>query len=249
MTISDSEMEPRVLPSGFSLKPGLRLFAIGDIHGRADLLRDVIRAIDAHLAAHPVAQHMIVALGDLIDRGPRSRDVIDTLIALGQRHDIVVLKGNHDTLIETFLHDPETLSHWAQLGGGDTLASYGIAMPGHPSAAQAREIAEAFRATLPMTHRDFFARLPTSLTCGELFFVHAGVRPGIALAAQTDHDLMWIRNDFLKHEGLFDKLIIHGHTPVRVPDVRSNRINIDTGAYVSGRLTCIWIEEELFGLV
>ena len=250
MTVhDDDDTGPRILPSGFALQPGLRLFAIGDIHGRCDLLRDVIRAIDAHLAAHPVARHMIVVLGDLIDRGPQSREVIDELIALGRRHDMVVLRGNHDTLIELFLDDPAKLPKWTQLGGGETLASYGVPAPGHATPAQAMEIANAFRAALPSAHRDFFARLPTSLSCGDLFFVHAGVRPGVALAAQADHDLMWIRKEFLNYEGRFDKLIVHGHTPVRDMDVRANRINIDTGAYVTGRLTCIWIEEELFGLL
>lgn len=243
----DNDHRPRILPSGFALVPGRRVFAIGDIHGRADLLREAIRTIEAHLTAHPVARHLIVVLGDIIDRGPQSREVIDDLIALGQRRELVVLKGNHETLIDTFLSDPATLSHWKKLGGGETLASYGLPLRGLTSPAQESEIAQAFRAAMPAAHHAFLARLPTSLSCGDLFFAHAGVRPGVALAAQSDHDLIWIRNDFLKHEELFEKLIIHGHTPVRSPDVRDNRINIDTGAYVTGRLSCMWIEEELFG--
>ena len=190
------------------------MFAIGDIHGRGDLLRTAIRDIEAHLAAHPVAQHKIVVLGDMIDRGPQSREVIDDLIALGARHDTVVLKGNHETFIDAFLRDPATLSHWMQLGGGETLASYGLTALGNATPAQEIELADVFRVALPAAHHEFLARLPTSFVCGDLFFVHAGVRPGVALDKQAENDLLWIRNDFLKHEGLFEKLVIHGHTPV-----------------------------------
>jgi serine/threonine protein phosphatase 1 len=128
------------------------------------------------------------------------------------------------------------------LGGLATLSSYGL-QPSlrNDQAGQAR-LALGLDAALPESHRQFLLNLETSYSCGDFFFVHAGVRPGVPLANQREEDLLWIRDEFLQYEGDFGKVVVHGHTPVAVPDVRPNRINIDTGAYATGNLTCLFIE-------
>jgi serine/threonine protein phosphatase 1 len=237
------------LPSGFRIAPGRRVFAIGDIHGRVDLLRQVAEKIDADLRDRPVARSLRIFLGDYIDRGPHSRAVIDELIAIGQRDDAVFIRGNHETLVGEFLRDPSMLSAWRTLGGLETLVSYGVVSPLQPDAAQQVGIARAFREALPDSHVDFLAHLKTWFGVGDIFFVHAGVRPGVPLTSQAEHDLIWIRDDFLQHRGTFGKLVVHGHTPVHTPEVHPNRINIDTGAYATGQLTCLWIEADRFGFL
>lgn len=237
------------LPSGFRIAPGIRVFAIGDIHGRADLLQQAMDKIDADLRERPAAQSRRIFLGDYIDRGPDSRKVLDTLIDIGQRHDSVFIKGNHETLVGDFLRNPAMLPAWRALGGLETLASYGIACPLNPDPARQMEAARAFREALPRSHIDFLTRLTSCLALDDLLFVHAGIRPGVPLASQSEHDLLWIRDDFLQHRGDFGKLVVHGHTPVRAPEVHPNRINIDTGAYATGQLTCLWIEGDRYGFL
>ncbi len=237
------------LPSGFQIAAGCRVFAIGDIHGRVDLLRQAMEKIDADLHERPASRSLRVFLGDYIDRGPNSRAVIDELIAIGKRHEAVFIKGNHETLVGEFLRDPSALPAWRMLGGLETLASYGIVSPLVSNAARQIEVARAFREALPRSHVDFFARLKMCFTLDDVFFVHAGVRPGVPLGSQAEHDLIWIRDDFLQHRGAFGKLIVHGHTPVHTPEVHPNRINVDTGAYATGRLTCLWIEGDRFGFL
>jgi len=123
-----------------------------------------------------------------------------------------------------------------------TLVSYGVTPSISADEAEQRELAAAFDRALPHSHRRFLGNLKASFACGDYFFVHAGVRPGIPLSGQHEHDLLWIREDFLLHEESFEKIVIHGHTPVMEPDIRPNRINIDTGAYATGKLTCLVLE-------
>jgi serine/threonine protein phosphatase 1 len=219
---------------------------VGDVHGRADLLDQVLSRIDADLAAYPDCQPIQVFLGDYIDRGPSSRSVLDLLINRSRTHKIVCLKGNHETYVFEFLRNPAILPDWRQLGGLETLMSYGLKPPVKADAADQLELAKALSASLPKDHRQFLRSLAPSFTCGDFFFVHAGVKPGIPLAQQREADLLWIRDDFLLCEDNFGKVIVHGHTPVREPDIRPNRINIDTGAYATGRLTCLIIENGGF---
>lgn len=237
------------LPSGFRIAPGIRAFAIGDIHGRVDLLRQVTTKIDADLRGRPVPRSVRIFLGDYIDRGPDSRGVIDTLIDIGQHHESVFIKGNHETLVGDFLRNPAMLPAWRSLGGLETLASYGVMCALNSEPAQQIEAAQAFREALPQSHVDFLTRLRLCFVLDDLLFVHAGLRPGVPLASQSEHDLIWIRDDFLLHRGTFGKLIVHGHTPVRTPEVHPNRINIDTGAYATGQLTCLWIENDRYGFL
>ena len=164
-------------------------------------------------------------------------------------HKTIFLKGNHETFIFEFLRQPSVLGDWGRLGGFETLLSYGLKPSLDSDAALQKELAIALRAALPMSHQIFLENLHMSFSCGEFFFVHAGVRPGIPLAKQREDDLLWIRDDFLLHEEDFGKFIVHGHTPVPEVDLRSNRINIDTGAYATGRLTCLVMQDDTLELL
>jgi serine/threonine protein phosphatase 1 len=228
---------------------GTRVYAVGDIHGRADLLRALLARIDADLEAHPIAKSVQVFVGDYIDRGPHSREVLDLLIARRAQHPMVYLKGNHEAYAAQFLSDPSVLSDWRHMGGLNTLLSYGVRASAKDGPQERHDAAESYRQALPDSHRLFFHSLALSFTCGDFFFVHAGVRPGVPLGQQREEDLLWIRDDFLLHEEDFGKVVVHGHTPARAPDIRPNRINVDTGAYATGRLTCLVLEGDQMSFI
>ena len=234
---------PRYSPTNRPKVPeGLRIYAIGDVHGCADLLDQVLLRIDAHQSAYPAFRPVEIFLGDYIDRGPASREVLDRLIARSRARETVCLKGNHETFVRGFLNDPAILSEWRHMGGLETLLSYGLAPSLDMNPVEQAKLATAFSQVLPLSHRLFLGDLRQSFTCGDYFFVHAGVQPGIPLAEQREEDLLWIREDFLLCEADFGKIVVHGHTPVREPEIRPNRINIDTGAYATGQLTCLMLE-------
>jgi serine/threonine protein phosphatase 1 len=214
-----------------------RVYAIGDIHGRLDLLDRAIAAIRRDVAEHGPAA-LTVTLGDYIDRGPQSRGVISRLIENPFPTSYVALKGNHEALLEDFLADPATGPYWSQQGGLTTLQSYGIQVDGFMGVGYA-EARNKLAAALPPAHSKFLRSLKISLIRGKYFFCHAGVRPGIPLERQSEEDLLWIRDQFLTSRADFGKIVVHGHTPLLEPEVRSNRIGIDTGAFVTGRLTCV----------
>lgn len=223
---------------------GTRIYAVGDIHGRIDLLNALLARIDKDLRDNPVAQSIHVFLGDYIDRGPGSRDVLNRLIARTQTHKTICLKGNHEIFALEFLENAAILEDWRRWGGLETLMSYGVAPTGMIGPEERERLATALKAAMPPKHKIFLSDLILSYTCGDFFFAHAGVRPRVKLEAQNEYDLIWIRDEFLNSESSFGKIVVHGHTPVREPDVRANRINIDTGAYVTGKLTCLIIEGE-----
>lgn len=229
---------------GARIPDGVRIYAIGDVHGRIDLLDQAFARIDADLLQHPVSDPLHVLLGDYIDRGPHSREVLDRLIARSESHRTICLKGNHETFVAGFLKNPTTLEEWRRYGGLETLTSYGVAPSKRWDAAETSKIAAAFEQALPDEHRRFLEGLTPYFVCGDFLFVHAGLRPGVALTKQVEADLLWIREDFLLHEEDHSKIVIHGHTPVLEPDVRLNRINIDTGAYATNRLSCLMIERD-----
>jgi serine/threonine protein phosphatase 1 len=214
------------------------------VHGRADLLDEVFARVDASLASCTACRPVHVLLGDYIDRGPCSREVLDRLIERRRSHDMVCLKGNHESYVFDFLRNPSVLSAWRHLGGLETLISYGLRPSVNPGDAERLALARALAGALPDSHRQFLEKLDPSFSCGDFFFAHAGVKPGVPLARQREEDLLWIRDDFLLCEEDFGKIIVHGHTPVQEPDIRANRINIDTGAYATGRLTCLMIEQD-----
>jgi serine/threonine protein phosphatase 1 len=223
---------------------GVRIYAIGDIHGRADLLERMLNRIDADLVSNPVRIGIQVFLGDYIDRGPASREVLDRLVARNGSCRSVFLKGNHEGYLTGFLANPTILEDWQRYGGLETLMSYGIIPSINANAATRAQLAAALDQALPESHRRFIGNLKSSFTCGDYFFAHAGVRPGVPLAKQREEDLLWIRQDFLLYEEDFSKIVVHGHTPVPQPDVRPNRINIDTGAFATGQLTCLILEDD-----
>lgn len=221
-----------------------RIYAVGDVHGCADLLAALLNRIDHDLRTRPVEHALQVFLGDYIDRGPDSRAVIDLLIGRQRQHQTVFLKGNHEAYALSVLTDPSVLAEWLRIGGIPTLVSYGVKPSGRTDRQSAQDTALAFRKALPDSHCRFLEGLSLSFCCGDFFFTHAGVRPGVPLQKQSAEDLLWIREDFLLHEGDFGMVVVHGHTPAMEPDIRQNRINIDTGAYATRRLTCLVLEGE-----
>ena len=226
------------------LPDGIRVYAVGDIHGRADLLNQMFAVIDADLASSPVSRSIEVYLGDYVDRGPYSGDTLDLLIERSHIREAVCLKGNHEAYLLEVLRDPTKLEEWQQFGGLQTLMSYGIQPSLYPDAAEQIELIRMLIKAMPERHLRFLRSLQPSFACGDFFFVHAGVRPGIPLKEQQESDMLWIRDDFLDSKEKFGKFIVHGHTPVRAPDIRPNRINIDTGAYATGNLTLLRIQRS-----
>lgn len=227
----------------------MRIYAVGDVHGRVDLLAETFAAIDASLKAYPVKRAIQVMVGDYIDRGPNSREVIEALIARRRHHAMIYLKGNHESFALEFLDDPALLPEWKKAGGLSTLLSYGVRPSLRDDPENQKKTGEAFRQALPESHRRFLGSLALSFTCGNFFFTHAGVRPGIPLRTQYEHDLLWIREDFLLHEDAYDKIIVHGHTPANKPEFHPNRINIDTGAFATGRLTCLVLQGDKMAVI
>jgi serine/threonine protein phosphatase 1 len=223
---------------------GVRIYVVGDVHGRADLLAQVLASIDADIGAYSGPQIIQVFLGDYVDRGRQSRQVIDMLVSRARYHDMVFLKGNHEAYVLEFLRNPAIIDEWKYFGGLETLMSYGMTPTIDMNRQEQQVLANAFRHALPDNHLWFLSALKASFSCGDYFFAHAGVRPGVPLLRQQEQDLLWIRDDFLLFEDGFGKIVIHGHTPVKEPDIRPNRINIDTGAYATGKLTCLVLEGE-----
>ena len=197
-------------------------YAIGDIHGCLDKLRSLLLRCEMHADGRPLS---FVFVGDYIDRGPQSSAVIDCLIDLKAQHGegVVTLMGNHEAMALAAIDGRSPTRLWFAQGGLATLKSYGVAEPSE----------------LPGAHVDWLRALPLSHDDGRRFFVHAGVNPGMPLEAQDDTDLLWIREPFLSHQGDYGRLIVHGHTPLAdgVPDLRGNRLNLDTGAVFGGPLT------------
>jgi serine/threonine protein phosphatase 1 len=221
---------------------GTLTYAIGDVHGRGDLLDDLLERIHQDATATPHLRTTLVFLGDYIDRGLTSKHVIDTLVKLKleSNHRVITLMGNHEDAMLRFLADAGSGKAWVQHGGNETLHSYGVAPPslraGAPDWEQARK---AFLRSMPMDHLRLFRSLSLTETIGDYIFVHAGVRPGLPLRQQEPQDLLWIRDDFLNAELKLGKTVVHGHTPRDTPTLERWRIGIDTGAYATGVLTAL----------
>ncbi len=229
------------------LPDGLRTYAIGDVHGRADCLTELLEKIEADRAENPVSQSRIILLGDYTDRGPQSRKVIEILADRSADTDFVCLRGNHDQWFLNFLTDPDDADGFLHWGGIQTLESYGVNINGDFRANT--ELSRELARLVPPAHRRFLGKLKHWHEEGDFFFCHAGVRPGIPLQHQDPHDLMWIRGEFHAHKGSFGKVVIHGHTPQDSVDFRPNRINIDTRAYDTGVLTCLVLESAQSRLI
>ncbi len=224
------------------------VYAVGDIHGRLDLLKGLVQRVCADaISLRPDKQPMMIFLGDYIDRGSDSRGVLEHLRALqaSVAFEVRLLKGNHEEELLRFLDDAAVGPIWAEFGGRETLQSYGITAPRRHAEAEAWESARAaLNAAMPAAHRRLLEALEVSIAVGDYFFVHAGVRPGVALEAQSDHDLMWIREEFLYCDKPFGKVVVHGHTPLPEAELKANRISIDTGAYATGLLTSVRLDGE-----
>jgi serine/threonine protein phosphatase 1 len=224
----------------------MRLYVVGDIHGRDDLLAALMIDIECDGRGFDDKRKILVFLGDYIDRGLQSRQVIDRLTsALPVGFEAVFLKGNHELAMEQFMRDPQFGRTWKYYGGLETLHSYGITeLTLSDDPAEFERARDRLSATLPATHKQFFETLSMSVEFGDYFFAHAGVRPGIPLRRQVADDLLWIREDFLESRASFGKIVVHGHTPSEGAVFRPNRIGIDTGAYMTGVLTCLILDGE-----
>ncbi|ODA68243.1 Serine/threonine-protein phosphatase 1 [Methyloligella halotolerans] len=223
--------------SDMKLPEDNRIYAIGDVHGCLDLLDPLLETIAEDIAAHPNQRAELIFLGDLIDRGPDSKAVIDRVISSSLPAPASFLMGNHEEMLLKFLEKPAEGLQWAMNGGEETLRSYGIApedLPRHPEAARDRLLK-----AMPAAHLDFYRDLQLFAARGDYFFCHAGVRPGVPLDRQDRFDLLWIREPFLGTDEDFGKVVVHGHTPVRAVADLPNRIGIDTGGFIWGRLSAV----------
>lgn len=230
--------------AGPSLPPDRRLYCIGDIHGRLDLLEEMHAMISAD-AAEFVGSKAVVYLGDYIDRGSRSSQVLDLLIAQTlDGFETIHLMGNHEQSMLDFLEDPVATAAWLTYGGRTALLSYGIG----PGSLMRRQDIELLRDQLeekmPQSHLDFLRSCPVFHTEGSYCFVHAGIRPGVPLEKQDAADLLWIRDEFTRSKLSHDHVVVHGHTICEEVEWLPNRIGIDTGAYLTGMLTALVLEGE-----
>ncbi|MGE0596546.1 MAG: metallophosphoesterase family protein [Hyphomonadaceae bacterium] len=226
---------------------GLVGYAVGDIHGRADLLERMLDKLEsvAETERRHSGEPIVVFLGDYIDRGPESARVLDLLIDGRPRgYERRYLRGNHEQSMLAFLDDPVRNLGWVRHGGAETLLSYGIKPPGlvQPSAAHLAAAAEALRDKLPQAHRDFLDGLQRYVVLGDYVFVHAGVDFARPIEQQTDEDLYWARARFLKGRQRFSHRVVHGHTPASGPHADERRVGVDTGAYTTGVLTAARFE-------
>jgi serine/threonine protein phosphatase 1 len=225
-------------------KAGARAYAIGDIHGRLDLLEALLRRVEEDIARRRPKKTYIVFLGDLVDRGPDSAGVVERLRTWRPRHGrAIFLGGNHEEVLLRILGgDASILPDWLKFGGAECARSYGIDVDALRRM-EDEEAIGAIRAKVPRAHREFLEHFADTFRFGDYLFVHAGIRPGIAVEEQDSHDLRWIREPFLGDAKEHGFVVVHGHTIVPEVDERPNRIAIDTGAYHSGVLTALGIED------
>ena len=224
-----------------STPPGTRIYAIGDIHGRLDLLLRLHELIAADANRAHQGRRVLVYIGDYIDRGPNSAGVIDLLLDRPvPGFEIVHLLGNHEDTLLQFPDDMTVGPSWLTYGGVQTLASYfiDVSQGSWRDERELRRLQGEIRRRVPRRHVEFLRNLPLTHVEGDYLFVHAGIRPGIPLARQERDDLLWIRDEFLHSTEDHGKIVVHGHTITETPDQRPNRIGIDTGAFHTDRLTC-----------
>ncbi len=233
---------PEMAPEQARFPEGARLYAIGDIHGRADLLVELHQMIREDAAAYS-GRKQVLYLGDYIDRGLQSRQVVEMLLdAPLEGFESIFLKGNHEQAMLDFLDYPEATAGWLSFGGRETLVSYGISITHVPMMRDMPRIAAELAEILPDDHVAFLEDGLLSWRAGDYYFVHAGVRPGVPLDAQHFEDQLWIREEFIASEANHGAVVVHGHTITPEPELRPNRIGLDTGAFHSGILTCLVLE-------
>jgi len=220
---------------------GMRVYAVGDIHGCLIELDSLLATILNDAAGYD-GERQLVFLGDYVDRGPDSRGVLDRLLAPPEDFDPRYILGNHDQTFLDFLENPSLFRDWRDFGGRETLMSYGVTPPRFDDEEAYSQARDKLRSAMPQSHLDFLRSLQYSVTIGSYHFVHAGVRPGVPLDRQSPEDLLWIRDEFLLSNTDHGKMIVHGHTPMEEPVKLSNRISVDTGVYATGKLTAAVLE-------
>jgi len=222
-----------------------RIYCVGDIHGRNDLLRQLLMKVMRDFSQYE-GSVIIVYLGDYVDRGLHSKQVIETLLN-NQKTDVeyVYLRGNHEQVMLDCLQNATIIPSWLSFGGQSTLASYGVGIAKIPTKREELlEIQTSLKECLPIEHYQFLTETQLSYTLGSYFFVHAGVNPKKSLARQCPEDLLWIRDEFINVDKAYKKIIVHGHTVTEEPEILKHRIGIDTGAYASGILSCLVLESN-----
>ena len=222
---------------------GLRIYAVGDVHGRSDLFDRLAARVENDLRARPTHRAITVFLGDYVDRGADSRGVIDRLAEGRFPTPIVALRGNHEDMMMRFMADDDAAGAFLDYGGLMTLRSYGVEASEQTLRNDATRLRRELIARTPAAHRRFLEDTAVRAEYGDYFFCHAGVRPGTPLESQSPDDLMYIRWEFLDHAESFGKVVVHGHTPRKEPERLHNRINVDTAAYRSGVLTAVALED------
>lgn len=230
----------------YRVPEGTIVYAVGDVHGRIDLLLRLEEQIVEDARLRDADRRVIVYLGDYVDRGYESRGVIDHLLASEiPGFERVFLMGNHEEYMLRFLEDSSKARGWFANGGIETLMSYGVIAGGAGATdSDLARVQAEFRTALPDDHKAFLTGLPSIHHEGDYVFVHAGIRPGVAIAEQDVEDLHWIRSDFLEDKRDYGVVVVHGHTISEHPVDRPNRIGVDTGAYASSRLTCVALTED-----
>jgi serine/threonine protein phosphatase 1 len=230
------------------MPPGEIVYAIGDIHGRYDLLQELLGMITVdYFNTRKGKSLFLIFLGDYIDRGPDSARVISQVHQLVQQAEgrVRALKGNHEQVLLDFLVDPEAARDWLGFGGVETLQSYGVQVPMPPlTTQQLHALSRDLLVQMPPEHLEFLESLRPIFIMGDYVFVHAGLRPGVALADQSEHDLLWLREDASPKRWTFDKVAVHGHTPVEHVRLDTDCVGIDTGAYETDVLTALRMEDR-----
>ncbi len=235
---SSAEPEPRA-----RLPEGRRVYAIGDVHGRLDLLTALAAAIESDDQARAPAKTSVILLGDLVDRGPDSAGVVAFARSWQQRREVRVLGGNHEEMFLKSFENTDMLRHFLRHGGRDTLFSYGVA-PKSYSQATVEQLQAIMTKAVSEEDRSYIAGFEEMIVLGDYVFVHAGIDPSQPIEAQTGANLRWIREPFLSHTQPLGCVVVHGHTITPEPVLRENRIGLDTGAYASGKLTALVLEGE-----
>ncbi len=224
-----------------SLPPGRRVYAIGDVHGRLDLLGELAEAIEQDDSARCDAETTVIMLGDLVDRGPDSRGVIDFARKWAMLRELRFISGNHEEMFLNAFTEQGKFRGFLRFGGVETLASYGLDAADLVDVEFA-EVTHRLKRAVPKADRDFMRSFETSILMGDYLFVHAGIYPGVPVDQQHPHDCRWIREPFLSHKGDLGCMVVHGHTVTEQAELRDHRIGIDTGAFESGVLTALCLE-------
>ncbi len=225
------------------LPKGLRIYCIGDIHGRVDLLHQINKKILQDVAGY-TGKRQLVCLGDYIDRGEHSKEVIDFLLECPfPEFNTIFLRGNHEQALLDFLEQSDNGPSWLKYGGLETLLSYKVRLNKFPAKNKDYvKIQNSLRKLVPIGHMEFFKMTRMSYSIGSYYFVHAGIKPDCPLNDQVPENQLWIREKFVTNKNPHEKIIIHGHTISEEADIYKNRIGLDTGAYLSGKLTCLVLE-------